>query len=71
MTITFDATYENGVLKPKKPLSLAEGAQVRVTLTSVEEERDPLAGVIGIGSSGRSDGAENHDHYIYGTRKRP
>jgi predicted DNA-binding antitoxin AbrB/MazE fold protein len=68
MTITFDATYENGVLKPKKPLTLAEGAQVRVTLHTAEEH-DPLAEVIGIGASGRSDGAANHDYYIYGTRK--
>jgi predicted DNA-binding antitoxin AbrB/MazE fold protein len=69
MTITFDATYENGVLKPQKPLSLAEGAQVRVTLHPIEEGPDPLAAVIGIGASGRSDGADQHDHYIYGTRK--
>ncbi len=69
MSITFDAIYENGVLKPKKPLTLADGARVRVTLSSAEGERDPLADVIGIGASGRSDGAANHDHYIYGTRK--
>jgi predicted DNA-binding antitoxin AbrB/MazE fold protein len=70
MTLTFDATYENGVLKPKRPLTLAEGAKVRVTLHAPEEGSDPLAEVIGIGASGRSDGAANHDHYIYGTRKR-
>lgn len=68
MNITFDATYENGVLKPQEPLRLAEGAKVRVTLHAGDEV-DPLAGVIGIGASGRSDGAANHDHYIYGTRK--
>jgi predicted DNA-binding antitoxin AbrB/MazE fold protein len=70
MTITFDATYENGVIKPKKPLPLAEGAEVRVTLHATAEEHDPLADVIGIGASGRRDGATNHDPYIYGTRKR-
>ena len=35
MTITIDATYENGVLKPSQPLPLSEHAQVRVT---VEEQ---------------------------------
>jgi len=32
VTITFEATYENGVLKPAQPLPLAEHAQVRVTV---------------------------------------
>jgi predicted DNA-binding antitoxin AbrB/MazE fold protein len=32
MTITIDATYEDGVLKPAQPLPLAEHAQVRVTV---------------------------------------
>ena len=69
MTLTIDATYENGVLKPKQPLVLTEGALVRVTLTTADENYDPLAGVIGIGE-GPADGADRHDHYIYGTPKR-
>lgn len=32
MTITIDATYEGGVLKPAQPLPLSEHAQVRVTV---------------------------------------
>jgi predicted DNA-binding antitoxin AbrB/MazE fold protein len=32
MTITVQATYEGGVLKPAEPLPLAEHAQVRVTV---------------------------------------
>src|SRR5207253_2109387 len=32
MTITIDATYEDGVLKPAQPLPLEEHAQVRVTV---------------------------------------
>lgn len=70
MTTTIKAIYKNGVLRPQKPLELAEGAEVELTLTMPSEDGDPLAGVIGIGDSGRTDGAENHDHYIYGTRKR-
>jgi predicted DNA-binding antitoxin AbrB/MazE fold protein len=70
MTFTVQATYTNGVLKPKKPLRLEEGAEVRLIVSPADEAPDPLADVIGIGSSGRRDGADNHDHYIYGTRKR-
>ncbi len=66
MTITVEATYENGTLKLGEPLTLAEGTPVRVTITPVTDEDDPLAGVIGIGDSGRTDGADNHDKYIYG-----
>jgi predicted DNA-binding antitoxin AbrB/MazE fold protein len=66
MSITVDAIYENGQLKFKEPLLLAEGSPVRVTIASLDEEGDPLAAVIGIGDSGRTDGADNHDKYIYG-----
>ena len=67
MAVTIDATYENGVLKPKEPLALAEGTQVRVAVSTLDES-DPLAAVIGIGE-GPADGADQHDHYIYGTPK--
>ena len=66
--ITIEAVYENGVLKPKEPLALAEGTQVRVAVSTLDES-DPLAAVIGIGE-GPADGADQHDHYIYGTPKR-
>ena len=32
MTITVEATYENGVLKPARPLPLKEQEKVRVTV---------------------------------------
>jgi predicted DNA-binding antitoxin AbrB/MazE fold protein len=32
MSITFDAIYENGVLKPIEPLALKEHEKVRVTI---------------------------------------
>ena len=70
MTLTVEAVYQNGVLKPKRPLSLAEGAEVRLIVSAGGEDPDLLEGVIGIGKSGRKDGADNHDHYIYGTPKR-
>jgi predicted DNA-binding antitoxin AbrB/MazE fold protein len=66
MAITIQATYENGVLKPKEPLALGEGAEVQLTIRPVDKDIDPLDAVIGIGESGRTDGAANHDRYIYG-----
>ncbi len=66
MAITVEATYKNGVLKPKKRLKIPEGSKVRVTITPVDEVEDPLAKVIGICKTGRTDGAQNHDKYIYG-----
>jgi predicted DNA-binding antitoxin AbrB/MazE fold protein len=68
MTLTVEATYENGVLKLKKPLSLAEGTEVRVTIDAAEQDVDPLEAVIDIGD-GVADGAENHDKYIYGKHR--
>ncbi len=44
MTQTFLATFEDGVLKPTKPLDLPEHAQVRVTIevlkSDIQEEWD-------------------------------
>lgn len=41
MTITVEATYEDGVLKPSQPLALAEHEKVRVTV----EPQSQCAGV--------------------------
>jgi predicted DNA-binding antitoxin AbrB/MazE fold protein len=65
MPITIEAIYENGVLRPKQPLALTEGSQVRLSVTPIEEDHDPLGAVIGIGD-GVPDGADDHDKYIYG-----
>ena len=66
MTLRVEAVYENGTLKPKQPLDLAEGAEVVLTIRPVGEDHDPLDAVIGICETGLPDGAENHDKYIYG-----
>jgi hypothetical protein len=47
-------------------LALAEGTEVELTMTTPAKDDDPLAGLIGIFSSGWTDGAANHDKYIYG-----
>ena len=70
MTVTVDGTYQRGKLKLKKPIDLADGTPVRITITTADEDYDPLQAVIGIGQSGRTDGADQHDHYIYDARKR-
>ena len=66
MTITVDAVYENGQLNFKKPVKLAEGTCVRVTINPLDEDYDPIDAVIGICKEGLRDGAENHDKYLYG-----
>lgn len=45
MTITIEATYENGVLKPAQSLPLKEHEKVRI---SVHSERSPLLEAYGI-----------------------
>jgi predicted DNA-binding antitoxin AbrB/MazE fold protein len=68
--MVIEAVYENGVLKPERPLPLAEHEKVRLAITPASEDYDPLAAVIGIGQSGRADGAEQHDQYLYGDLRR-
>jgi predicted DNA-binding antitoxin AbrB/MazE fold protein len=50
MTLTVDAIYENGVLKPSQPLPLTEAARVRVIIqpqTSVAQQSYGLMGCTG------------------------
>jgi len=69
MTIQFDAVYEDGVLRPKQPIALPNGAEVRVAIETRENTVDPLAGVVGIGDGpAAGDTADRHDDYLYGKR---
>jgi len=77
MAFTVEAVYEHGVLKPAEPLPLEEHERVTVTVVPV---RGSLAARIAAGASALpqetldrlpADGASQHDHYIYGTPKRP
>ena len=43
MTTSFTATYENGVLRPNVPLSLAEGETVQVSLNDRQTPSVPLS----------------------------
>ena len=47
MTITVQATYENGVLKPAQPLPLNEPEQVQVTIRRPTSGADRTYGMIG------------------------
>jgi predicted DNA-binding antitoxin AbrB/MazE fold protein len=67
MTIHIVAVYEDGVLRPTHPLSLPDGAEVRVVIETRNDISDPLARVIGIGDGPEAgDVADHHDDYLYG-----
>ncbi len=77
MAITVEAVYENGVLKPLQPLPLQEHETVRLT---VEQRQPSLAERIAARARALppevlgalpDDLAAQHDHYLYGTPKRP
>ena len=74
MMKTIQAIYEKGVLHPLEPIEgLAERVPVKITVELEGDrlsEEDPVLEVIGICSGGPEDGAEQHDHYIYGSPKR-
>lgn len=84
MTTNLKAIYEQGVLRLKEPLSLPDGTQVDVTVTSHEEDnRGPLRVMDGRSwdtltqlladceiDTGVPDLASQHDHYLYGIPKR-
>ena len=47
MTITVEATYENGVLKPAEPLLLKEHETVRITIESASSALVAAYGIMG------------------------
>jgi predicted DNA-binding antitoxin AbrB/MazE fold protein len=46
MSITVEAVYENGVLKPSEPLLLKEHERVRVTVRSTVSRARQTAGLL-------------------------
>jgi predicted DNA-binding antitoxin AbrB/MazE fold protein len=69
MTVTVHAVYRNGQLEFKEPVPLSDGTPVRVVITPVDEDDDPLAGVIGICDDGPPISlAERHDEFLYGIK---
>ncbi len=71
------AVYENGVFKPMDEISLREHSRVSLVISSIDLElgddspetvksqKEALAELIGIGSSGLADVSDNHDKYLY------
>jgi predicted DNA-binding antitoxin AbrB/MazE fold protein len=43
MTVTVEATYQDGTFKSAQPVSLPDGAKVRLTITPVGEKGGPSA----------------------------
>lgn len=79
MATAIEAVYEHGVLRPKEPLALEEGAEVEVIVISREtgaqvasETPDDLSALLEkcAVDTGIPDLAQQHDHYLYGTPKR-
>jgi predicted DNA-binding antitoxin AbrB/MazE fold protein len=84
MTTNLKAIYEQGVLRLKEPLSLPDGTQVDVTVTSHEGDNGEPSPAMGGRSwdtltqlladceidTGVADLASQHDHYLYGIPKR-
>ena len=67
MAITVEATYRDGVLKPARPLTLPEGTEVRLTISPLDDDYDPLDAVIGICKEGPDISlAERYDEILYG-----
>ncbi len=78
MTVAVEAIYENGVLRPEKPLGFKEHAKVRVIIedeseAQATEDDDPTGWktareLIGCIKEGliADDVSENHDKYLYG-----
>ena len=68
MPITVEAVYEGGVFRPKQPVDLREGAEVRVVIGPlVSEDDDPLEKVIGTCLDGPDVRlAARHDEILYG-----
>jgi len=58
MTWTIEAIYENGVLKPKQPLTLKEHEEVRITVHSGSTWVERTAGIMGFTGS-----AEEADYF--------
>ena len=76
--MTFIAIYENGVLRPVKPLEIPENSELEVTVVSAKpmNSKSTLAELAEIAyrypddPSAPTDGSMNLDHYLYGMPKR-
>jgi hypothetical protein len=79
--MTYRGTVRNGVVVLDEPGKLRDGAKVDVVLVDTPHQPSPdsngtpsvfdqLQDLVGTVTGLPSDLPENHDHYLYGTRKK-
>ncbi len=71
MAIQVDAVYENGVLKPLRPLDLAENEQVVVVIRETKDETDEDAVRKAAFMARIREEKSAHDCYVSGSRYCP
>lgn len=77
--MTIHAIYENGVFRPLNSVELPEKCEVELSVLSAKAQQGhpALAGLLAIAErypdnpNSPTDRAAQHDHYLYGTPKRP
>jgi hypothetical protein len=79
MTTAIRAIYEHGVFKPVAPVRLKEATEVEVLVPTdaADDDNDDPTGwkaidrLIGIADDegGPTDVSENHDEYLYGSKR--
>ena len=75
MSQTISAIYENGVLRPDKPLKVSDGAKVQIIILVTENKKqnklpsELLAEIAALPSEGKGEKFSNRDHdrILYGT----
>ena len=79
MTTSIEAIYENGVLRPKAPLSIPEGAHVDLVVMihgsdpTASSAAEILASLAALPLEGPSEGfnGRDHDRVLYGGKDHP
>ncbi len=74
MSQTISAIYENGVLRPEKPLAVSEGAKVEIIVVISKDEKqmktpaELLAELAALPIEGKTDkfSGRDHDKILYG-----
>jgi hypothetical protein len=72
--MTLEGRVENGAIVLEPPTQLPEGARVRVEIVCPSGEPtllDRIGHLAGKAKHLPRDAAEQHDHYLYGTPKKP
>jgi predicted DNA-binding antitoxin AbrB/MazE fold protein len=71
MSETINAIYEDGIFRPLQDVKLRDRQRVRLEIipedevTLLKSQKKALVELAGIGSSGLTDVAREHDRYIY------